>query len=156
MSFRFLLRVLVSALILAAGPALAGSVISVGAIEVIDPFARATLPNSPTGGVYFTLSNTGTTDDRLVSASSPLADEVQMHEVSVVDTVAKMRQLTDGITIPAGGSVVLEPSGLHLMLTHLAHPLRQGETVSITLVFETAGAVTIDAPIGSIAARAAP
>lgn len=141
---------------LACGPSLAEQVVAAGPIEIIAPFARATLPNSPTGGVYFTLRNTGSTDDRLLSASSPIAGEIQMHAMSIENNVASMRELTDGIAVPAGGTLTLLPSGTHLMLTHLTEPLVKGATLSVTVVFEHAGSVTLSVPIGSIAAKSAP
>lgn len=55
--------------------------------------------------------------------------------------MARMRQVTDGLAVPANGSVVLAPGGLHLMLVQLKQPLRAGESVPLTLVFEGAGTV---------------
>lgn len=130
--------------------------LKIGAIEIDAPFSRATLPMAPTGGAYFSIINTGTTDDRLVSATSPVSGEVQMHEMKIENSVASMREVPDGIVIPAGATVALTPSGTHLMLTHLTQPLVQGETLPLTLTFEHAGNITVEVPIGSIAARVAP
>lgn len=151
---RKVLTIALSLLILT-GPAW-GEPLKLGAIEIDAPFSRATLPKAPTGGAYFTVINTGTTDDRLVSATSPVAGEVQMHEMKIENSVASMRELPDGIVIPAGATVVLTPSGTHLMLTHLTHPLVQGGSLPLTLNFEQAGSITLDVPIGSIAQREAP
>ena len=157
MNLRNSLRALFAfVLALSCGPALAEQVARACSIEIVAPFARATLPNSPTGGVYFTLRNTGTEDDRLLTAASPIAGAVQLHEMSVENDVASMRELPDGIALPAGGTVTLTPSGTHIMLTHLTQPLVKGETFSLTLTFEHAGPVTLTVPIGSIAAKAAP
>ncbi|WP_417309077.1 copper chaperone PCu(A)C [Devosia sp.] len=128
----------------------------IGPIEIVAPFARASLPNAPTGGAYFTLVNNGAEDDRLVSVTSPGAESVDMHEMKIEDNVAIMRKLTDGIVLPAGESTVLEPSGTHLMLNHLVRPLVEGEQLKLTLVFEQAGELTLDLPIASFAARSAP
>ena len=137
------------------GPAW-GEPLKLGAIEIDAPFSRATLPKAPTGGAYFTVINTGTTDDRLVSATSTVAGEVQMHDMKIENSVASMRELPDGIVMPAGATVVLTPNGTQLMLTHLTHPLVQGDTLPLTLTFENAGSITLEVPIGSIAARMAP
>lgn len=130
--------------------------LKIGAIEIDAPFSRATLPKAPTGGAYFTIINTGPNDDRLLSASSPVSDKVQMHEMKIENSVASMRELPDGIAVAAGATVVLAPSGTHLMLTHLTQPLIQGGTFPLTLSFEHAGSITLEVPIGSIAARQAP
>jgi len=106
-------------------------------------FARATLPGAQVGGGYVTIENTGDTDDRLIAASSPVAAEVQTHEMSMVNDVMQMRHLPDGIEVPAGETVELAPGGLHLMLMGLTEPLVEGETVPVTLVFEESGEIEI-------------
>jgi len=54
-----------------------------------------------------------------------------------------MRQLTDGLPIPAQGSVSLEPASYHLMFLDLKRPLKEGETFSGTLAFAKAGTVEV-------------
>lgn len=127
---------------------------TVGSIEISGPFTRATLPNAPVAGGFLTLTNTGSEDDRLVSASSTIARETQVHEMAMAGDVMKMRQLTDGLVIPAGATIVLEPGGYHIMFMGLSQTLVEGETVAVTLTFEKAGEVTIDLPVGASAADA--
>ena len=140
--------------LLAATPAFAHD-ITLGALELNGPFARATLPNAPVAGGFVTIVNTGTEDDRLVSASAHIARETQIHEMAMEGDVMKMRQLADGIAIPAGETVTLEPGGLHLMMMGLNGPLVEGETVPVTLTFEKAGTVVLDLHVGGAAADAA-
>jgi len=128
--------------------------VTVGDITVSDGFSRATLPNAPVGGGYFTITNAGTTDDVLLSATSPAAKQVQLHEMRMENDVMRMRQLEDGIAVPAGASVSLAPGGLHLMLMGLNAPLVEGETVPVTLTFEKAGTLQTTLQIGGIAAAA--
>ena len=137
-------------------PASAEDIVKIGDIEIVAPFSRATLPNAPTGGAYFSLVNTGSEDDRLLSATSPVSGDVQLHEMRIENNVARMRDLPDGIPLPAGQTVTLEPSGTHIMLTKLTGPLVEGESVPISLTFERAGAITLDLPIAHFAARKAP
>lgn len=137
-------------------PASAQDILRIGGIEVVAPFSRATLPNAPTGGAYFSLVNTGSEDDRLLSATTPVSSDVQLHEMKIENNVARMRDLPDGIPLPAGETVTLEPSGTHIMLTKLTGPLIEGETVPITLTFEHAGDITLNLPIAHFAARRAP
>ena len=73
-----------------------------------------------------TLSNKTGSADRLIGASSDAADKLQIHEMKVVNGVMQMRQLDNGLPIPAGGSVVLEPSSYHVMLIGLKKPLAPG------------------------------
>ena len=66
--------------------------------------------------------------------------------------VSQMRQLKDGLNIPAHGSVTLSPGGYHLMFTHLTHPLTKGENVKATLNFEHAGPVEVEFNVMGIGA----
>ena len=137
-------------------PAVAHAEIKIGDLVITGAFTRATLPNAPVGGGYFTVNNTGAADDRLVAVSSPVAKEGQIHEMAMVGDVMKMQQLSDGLVIPAGQSVELKPGGYHLMLMGLSEQLVEGETIPLTLTFETAGEITIDLPIAATAATGAP
>jgi copper(I)-binding protein len=60
----------------------------------------------------------------------------------------RMRQVSS-IDVPAGGTVSLQPGGLHIMLIDLKEPLRQGETFPLTLTFAKAGKVAVDVPVKS-------
>jgi copper(I)-binding protein len=154
---RFVRAALVAA-ILVATPAFAhDGVVHLGAINISLPFTRATLPNAPVGGGFLTIENEGPEPDRLVSASSPAAAAVQIHEMAMEGDVMKMRPLADGLELPAGETIVLAPGGLHLMFTGLKQAFVEGETVPVTLVFEKAGTVELALPVlGSAADAAAP
>ncbi len=120
-----------------------------GDLVIQHPWAKATLPNQPVGGGFMEIVNTGSEPDRLVSGTASFAGEVQIHEMSTEDGVMKMRQLADGIEIPAGGTVKLEPGGLHVMFMKLAEPLKEGEMKEATLTFEHAGDVTVEFSVES-------
>jgi hypothetical protein len=128
-------------------------VVHLGPINISAPFSRATLPNAPVGGGYLTIENTGTEDDRLVSATSSVAGETQIHEMAMEGDVMKMRHLHDGLPIPAGETVTLAPGGLHIMLMNLQQKLVEGESITITLTFEKAGTVDVELPVLGAAAR---
>jgi len=66
--------------------------------------------------------------------------------------VMQMREVKDGLAIPAHGDVKLAPGGYHIMLTGLKHALVKGETAKLTLTFDRAGAVTVDFPVVGIGA----
>jgi periplasmic copper chaperone A len=150
-----MIRTLVAALALTlAAPALAHD-ITFGPLELNAPFARATLPNAPVAGGFLTIVNTGTEDDRLVSATAGIARETQIHEMAMDGDVMKMRQLPDGIAIPAGATVTLEPGGYHIMFMGLNGAFIEGETVPVTLTFENAGEVVVDLHVEGAAADAA-
>ncbi|MCP8883282.1 copper chaperone PCu(A)C [Devosia sp. XJ19-1] len=150
-----MIRTLIAALTLLAlaVPTLAHD-ITLGTLELKGPFARATLPNAPVAGGFVTIVNTGTEDDRLVSVTADIARETQIHEMAMEGEVMKMRQLADGVVIPAGETVALAPGGYHIMFMGLTQALVEGEKVPVTLTFEKAGTVTIDLDIGATAADA--
>jgi hypothetical protein len=150
-----LLRAALAAVILVATPAFAhNGVVHLGDINISLPFTRATLPNAPVAGGFLTIENTGTEPDRLVSAISDIAGDTQIHEMAMEGDVMKMRQLVDGLPIPAGGTVVLAPGGFHIMFMGLKQSLVEGETVTVTLTFEKAGTVDVILPIAATAADA--
>jgi copper(I)-binding protein len=120
-------------------------------LDIKQPFARATPPGAKAAGVFMTIQNKGTDGDRLVAASSPVAGVVQIHEMQMDGGVMKMRAIP-GLDIKPGATVELKPSGYHVMLMDLKQPLKQGDSVPVTLKFEKAGTVEIKAAIGSMGA----
>lgn len=116
-----------------------------GNLEIHHPASRATLPGQPVGGGFMTIMNKGTEADRLVSITAPdVSDDVQLHEMAVENDVMKMRQLPNGIEIPAGETVELKSGGLHVMFMKIKHPFKEGESFKATLNFEKAGKVDVD------------
>jgi copper(I)-binding protein len=133
-----------------AAAAPAGPVVTIGDLEISGAFSRATLPNAPVGAGYFTITNTGSADDRLVSASSPVAGMTQIHEMKMEGDIMKMSELGDGLVIPAGGSVTLAPGGFHIMFMQLNQQLVEGTKVPLTLTFETAGSIDVELMVGAV------
>ena len=150
-----LLRAVLAAAIFVATPAIAhNGTIHPGDINISLPFTRATLPNAPVGGGFLTIENAGAEADRLVSASSGVAEKTQIHEMAMQGDVMKMGELADGLEIPAGETVVLAPGGLHIMFIGLKQAFVEGETVAVTLTFEKAGSVEVLLPVEAAAADA--
>lgn len=124
-------------------------------VQIASPWVRATAPNAPAAGGFLILHNTGDTADRLLSASTDAAGEVQIHEAGMDGGVMRMRELADGLEIPAGETVELEPGGYHLMLMAPPAPLVAGDTVQMQLVFERAGTVDVTFPVRPLDATTA-
>ena len=118
-----------------------------GDLTIEAPFALATLPNQPVGGGYMTIANGGAAEDRLVAVATPAAGRTEIHEMAMDGDVMRMRPLDDGLPIPAGGTVTLEPGGAHVMFMELAGPLAEGDEIDVTLTFEGAGEVTVTMPV---------
>lgn len=94
-----------------------------------------------TAAGYLRIVNAGG-DDRLLSAESPRAKRVEIHEMRTDGGMMRMRALSDGLPVPAGKTVELAPGGLHLMLLDPPTALAAGESVPLTLVFQRAGRVS--------------
>jgi hypothetical protein len=116
-------------------------------ITVEQPYARATPSGAKTGAAYMTIDNKSGTADRLTGASSDVADKVQIHEMKVTNGVMQMREITDGLPVPADGSVVFKPGSYHVMLIGLKKPLTAGETFPLKLTFATAGTISVTVPV---------
>jgi copper(I)-binding protein len=104
-------------------------------------WARATPAGAKVAGGYLTIENKGATPDKLMGGTSRAAGKVEVHETAMNNGVATMRPVKDGVSIPPGQTVTLAPGGYHLMLTDLKGPLKKGDKLVVTLVFEKAGEV---------------
>ena len=110
-------------------------------------WARATPPGGKVGGAFVTLVNTGDAPDRLVSASSGVAERVELHTHIKDGDVMRMREVEGGIPLPPGETVKLQPGGFHIMLLGLNQGLTAGSSFPLTLTFEKAGSVQVDVPV---------
>ena len=129
------------------------SAVKLGDLVVTQIWARATPGGAQVGGGYLKLENKGKTADRLVSGTADIASGVEFHEMTTEDGVMHMRALPEGVDIAPGQSITFKPGGFHIMFTGLKQPLKQGESFRATLVFEKAGSVTLDFPVGSVGAK---
>ena len=99
------------------------------------------------GAFYLTITNTGDAADRLVSVQTDVAGTAEIHDVVMDGGVMQMMPQLDGVEIPAGGELVLEPGGYHVMLIGLTQSLLAGDEFTATLTFENAGDVAITVPV---------
>lgn len=137
-------------------PAALAAETAAGDLRIVDPWARASAGHGNTGAAFMKIVNDGKEDDRLVSASTPAAGKVEVHETTMDGGVMKMRMLMGGLPVPAGGEVTLKPMGLHVMMMDVKEQLAEGETLSLTLTFEKAGSVELTVPIAGPGAMMAP
>lgn len=107
------------------------------AVKVDGPWVRATVAPQKATGAFMQLTSAKAA--RVVAASSPVADMVEIHEMKMgEDGVMKMRAV-DALALPAGQAVALKPGGYHVMLMGLKGPIKAGETVPLTLTVEAEG-----------------
>jgi copper(I)-binding protein len=116
-------------------------------ITVEAPWSRATAPGQSTGAVFARIRNAGSHEDRLIKAECPLAATVELHGHEVgADGIARMRPVAS-IAVPAQGAVELKPGGLHIMFFGLKQALAKDGKVPVTLHFQGAGALVIQADV---------
>lgn len=116
-----------------------------GSLMIDHPFARASIPQRP-GAAYAKIMNMGNEDDRLIAASSPVAERVELHTHLMENGIAKMRRI-EGIDVPAGGAAELKPGGDHIMLFKLENALSEGDKFPLILTFEKAGDVEVEVTV---------
>ncbi|MEC5386862.1 copper chaperone PCu(A)C [Uliginosibacterium sp. H3] len=122
---------------------------TLGSIKIGHPWTRATTPGAQTGGGYLKLDNGGAAD-RLVSVSSNVSEQAEIHTMSMEGDVMRMQKLDKGVELPAGKTVEFKPGGLHIMLLGLKAPLKEGAKFPLTLKFEKAGEITVDVKVESL------
>lgn len=116
-----------------------------GEVRIQHPFATPSAPGATQGAAYFVqIENRGKSADRLVRATTAVAERVEFHATTVdASQVARMRAL-DAVELPAGSTLQMKPgSGTHLMLIGLKRPLKAGESFRMTLEFERGGLVEV-------------
>ena len=120
-------------------------------IAVADAWVRGTVAGQKATGAFMHL--TSLADMTLVAAASPMAKVVEIHEMKQEGGVMKMNAV-DRVALPAGKTVELKPGGFHVMLMDLAQPLKEGETVPLTLTFEDKAGkrqtVAVQAPVRAL------
>jgi copper(I)-binding protein len=123
-------------------------------VAVKDAWARATVQGQKATGAFMTL--TAKDSAKLVSASSPVAGVVEVHEMKMDGDVMKMRAVKGGLDLPAGKAVELKPGGYHVMLMDLKVALQKDTTIPMTLVFKDAKGVETKADLTLPVSLAAP
>ena len=128
---------------LLAFPAFAGET-----LMIQDPYARTMGGVGTSGAVFFTVMNHGAEEDRLIDARSDVAQKVELHtHKDDGNGVMQMLHVPEGFVIPAGGEHALARGGDHVMLMGLTREVDDGDVIILTLVFEKAGEVVIEAPV---------
>jgi copper(I)-binding protein len=117
-------------------------------IDVQDPYARSASAMATTGAAFMVITNTGGAADRLIGASSDVAEKVELHtHKEDANGVMRMIHVEEGFELPEGGEIVMERGGHHVMFMGLKEPMAQGDMIDLTLVFEQAGEVAVQVPV---------
>lgn len=126
----------------------------VGSMHIAQPWARATPKGADDGAGYMTITNKGTTPDRVSCVSADASSQCMIHSMTMEGGIMRMRPVEGGLEIKPGQTVTLSPGSYHIMFVDLKHALVQGQMVKATLKFDHAGTVDVEYPIAAIGAPA--
>ncbi len=107
-------------------------------------------PVSDNGAAYFSIMNHGNEPDRLISASTPMAERAEFHTHEASGGMMKMRRM-ESVEVPAKQMTEFAPGGLHVMLLGLKQPLKAGQAFALVLGFERAGSVEVEVTVQTLA-----
>lgn len=117
-------------------------------IAIEDAYARSAGANAMAGAAFMTIVNTGDQDDRMIGARATVSKVVELHtHIENDQGVMQMVEVKEGFPVPAGGKHMLARGGDHVMFMGLTEPFEQGKVLSVTLVFEKSGEITVDIPV---------
>ena len=136
------LLVLTTAALAVSTAALAGE----SALRIDDPYVRLVPPGTTTTGAFMTIHNASNAERKLVKATSPISDKVQLHTHMNENGVMKMRAVPH-IEVKAHSQTELKPGSFHVMLIDLTAPLNEGDKVPITLEFDDGSTIELAAPV---------
>jgi periplasmic copper chaperone A len=139
-TYLFVCMLLVGAL---TSPPAQSQEVKAGDLVISQPWSRAAPRGAETASSYLTIENKGAAADRLVGASSDLAEKIQIEQISMVGGGMQVKPVDGGLAIGPGEKLVLAPGGNRLGLQKLSSQFKKGTKVSMTLAFEKAGKVAV-------------
>ena len=113
-------------------------------MTVRDAYARSSNPK--VGGAFMVLVNHGDAPVKLVEVRSDVAIAVELHTHVMEDGIAKMRPV-EAIEVPAHGEHRLQRGGDHVMMMGVHEPLKQGDVIAVTLVFDDGDTLDVEIPV---------
>ncbi|MBA6293054.1 copper chaperone PCu(A)C [Colwellia sp. MB3u-70] len=112
-------------------------------LVVENGYARESIPGTSISSAYMTIKNLSAKNIRLIAATSAVSDRIEIHQHTMSDGLMRMRQ-RDYVEISAQNNTVFQPSGFHLMIFDLKHPLKAKENIIITLSFDDQSSIDVN------------
>lgn len=113
-------------------------------VSVADPWVKSA--DAGMTAAFGTLTTAGSQDVTITGAATPAAGRAELHEVVADNGQSVMRPVAGGLSVPAGGSLTLEPGGFHIMLMDVKEPIKAGDEVSVTLTCANGSTTGFTAP----------
>lgn len=127
---------------------------TVGQITVVHPWAAATPPGATTGAAYMQIVNKGKKPVNIVKLSTPVADKVELHFMTMKKGIMRMRPIKLPMRVKGSTTLELNHDSFHLMLIGLKKPLAEEEMVPLTLTLEGGKSIEINLYIEAVGATA--
>ncbi|MGB5440598.1 MAG: copper chaperone PCu(A)C [Gammaproteobacteria bacterium] len=115
-------------------------------LDISHAWVREAPPASKVLAAYMAIRNPGDAVISISGISSPDFESAELHRTVVSEGMARMLHIKQ-LEIPAKGTVMLEPGGLHLMLFNPSRPLAAGDRVTLTLHLSNDICLTLDTPV---------
>ncbi len=112
-----------------------------------EPWSRPLAPGATVAAGYMHLMNHSTQPETLVAARAEGVGRVELHDMAEVDGVMQMRPIEDGVPLAVDGMATFQPGGKHLMFIDVTRSWNEGDTVPVTLVFESGNEVVVDVAV---------
>jgi copper(I)-binding protein len=116
-------------------------------IAVEDAWVRPSPMEAGNGAGYMVIRNRSAQDDALIAVRADIAEAVEIHQTMQMEGDVTGMQPVESIPIPAGGSAILEPGGYHVMFINMGEGIEPGQSVTLTLVFQNAGEIQVQAEV---------
>ncbi|MDZ7770022.1 MAG: copper chaperone PCu(A)C [Woeseiaceae bacterium] len=101
----------------------------------LDIVAYAPLPGARNAVAYMELNNESDSAVTITRVSSPDFASAEWHETTIENGISRMVQLDDPV-IDAGGSLLLQQGGKHLMLMEPTRPMAAGSTLTLRIAYD--------------------
>jgi copper(I)-binding protein len=144
------LRLLLASLLLLVPLAARAEAGRVGDLTITAAWAAPSSLSRRTGSVYLTIANAGSRDDLLIAAHTAAAEETELRSHRTGAVVGRARRVVS-VVLPVGTKTVLRPGAEHIALIDVKAPLKPGDRMSVLLMFEKAGVLTITVPVATAA-----
>jgi copper(I)-binding protein len=113
----------------------------------VDDAWRRTSPAVAANAAFYMVIEGGSDADTLVSADAAACGLTELHVSVMTDGVMSMQHLPDGIDVPAGETVMLEPGSFHVMCIDRQQEFVAGASIPLTLEFAGAGTIDVNVEI---------
>ena len=121
-----------------------------GKLTIDHPYIFETMPGAKVAAGYMIITNKGKKSDFLVGGETAFANKMEFHQMKMVDGIMRMKSLENGIEIPAGESVKLEPKGYHIMFMGINSKLIKNSKEKVLLNFKNTGKIIVEFNIESM------